>query len=519
MSSKGNYTAFQRLRPTKGLSQDIQRQQNNLLRRRREDRIEENIEYQRDLAKKKADQELVDKYIKPLDNFDSGSKSINEANAKLLMNGQKKMGELLQKLQDSEVGSDQYIEAKLGLESLNKLPEKIKTMYSTRLEQFNKITELAEQGKIHKDEAYQKYVRNYQNQASDLKFGLDDQYSPVVAFLDEDNNVSDTDSYDSVVGGKLAFDATPVIDFEKRSKLVAEEAGQIERTNPVGGGATRYTSNAKKSFINSKAEEYFSIDENGNLTKEAKSAFIQAGIPRNEWTKSRLNNLKNAFIEDTLGRTDESTKTTKTNSRNIGSNDSNEDRVKTKQPVTPTKRTWGEKINLIDAKAKSVGVSNVVLPAIRTKDQNGNERFITDAEVRNYTYTSDGQMIVDVVYQDSKYSTFEEKEKGLFEKLIEQRREAESKKEQAEKNGEEATAENYEEEIKKYNLQLKRLKQGGQNKREAIVIPREDEADVASYFGGINAAKVKAGVLSQTQQKKEDENQGQEVDEYGVPIN
>ena len=505
MAAKGNYAAFKRLKPTDGLSSDIQKQQQFGFKRRQEDRIEEGIEYQRAQAKKKSDRAFYDKHIKPLNNFDTGSKTANEANARLLAKARDEMGRLAQIKDNAEPGSDEYIKATTGLQSIYNLPDKIKTLYSGRMSQYQQAVKAAEQGKIHKDENYEKFVKNYQGQMEDVQLGFDDQYDVAAAFLDEEGNVQDTDSYSSYVNGKLPFEPTPVFNFEKTAQGVADAVGKIKDTDlPDKNGVVSFTNTAKMKPINNSADRLFSMDENGNFKESTKSAFIQAGYKRSEWNEKNMEKLKNAYIDDVRGRIDEEYKDTKASKSKQSSNNSSDNNVKIKQAVTPSKETWGEKVNLIADEAKSVGVSGVEIPALRDIDSSGDKQFITDAKVRNYTYTGDGKMMVDVVYQDVKSSTFESEEEGFFEKLIKSRNDAKDNLEEARQNGDEDQVEYFRGKYAEANLKLKRLKQGGQNVRKTVVIPKEDEADVASYLGGIDNARAKA--FSKPQEKETEGN-------------
>lgn len=497
MAVKGNFTAFQKLRPTDGLSKDIQFQQNAAFKRRQEDRIEEGIDYQRAQAKKKADKELYDKYIVPYDSIDTGSKTLNARNAQLLISGQQKMGELVQVLRNSEVGSGDYINAKMGLENLKLLPEKIKTFENTRIQQHQQIVKLAEEGKIYKNEAYKQYLKNYQDQATDFKLGLDDQYSPVAAYLDENNNVTDTDSLESAVSGKLPFEAVAVYDFDAKSQELADAAGTFEETTQ-DGRTTTTTSNPKMRLINNSAKNLFTVDDDGNYSTVAQAAFIEAGVTNR--TPEKLEELKNAFIQETLSRIDtEKSVTTKTYK---GDNDTDKEATFTER-VKASKSTYGEKVSLIAEGAGSVGVSGITIPALKSFKENGDEFFITDAKVENISYTAEGgQMIANVVYQDSKSSTFERKEKNILQLIAE----SEQKLGVAQAEGDTGAIKKSKKDVEKYNLQLERLKQGGRNTKATVILNREDESFVASRLGGLDAVRGEIFANENNQQEQQEDN-------------
>ena len=512
MAAKGNYAAFKRLKPTDGLSTDIQKQQQFAFKRRQEDRIEENIEYQRAQAKKKSDRDFYDKYVKPYDTFDSKSRTVNEGVGKLLLNGQREMGRQAQIMDNAEIGSDEYLQAKLSLENLYKIPEKIKSFISTRTKQYEKIKKLAEEGKIHETDEVKTYFKNYQNQLANVDLGFDEQYNPVVAFTDENGDgISDTDSFQSLVKGKLPVDATPVIDFESRAKLLSEEVGTKDETTQSGRTTTK-TSKPKMARINQKADQYFSVDEDGNLTREAKSALIQAGYSREkgEWNKQNLNKLKDAFIEDVRSRVDEEFKqTTKIFKPTKGNDSPGKNRVTPTEPVIATPSTYSNFSEIIPEGTLSVGVSQgqIKLPAIRNTSTDSGDEFLSNVTVLNVTYDEEGRMIADVSYEDSKSNTYTAEDLDFIEKQI-------KKEERKMRNAEKGTDEYLEaqEEKERYGLQLDRLKEGAKNVRTDIRVSAEDESKIANYFGGIDELK---NLVKPT---KEETNEP-EVDEYGVPIN
>ena len=507
MAKKGNYAAFQNLQPTQGLSRDIQFWNNDAANRRQEDRINDQMQFQRDESAKKAKRDFYDKNIKPKNNYDTGSSSLNEANARLLAKATDQYLPLLQTLESSDPSSEAYIKAKLGLDSLQQLPERLKSFTERGTQEYNAYLAAVEKGDVWRDVEYEK---RYQNGWEGIKLGLDDQFRPVGAFTDIDNdNVLDVVSMDQYQSGQTSFAPVKRYDFEKVAKTIAGDAGiMADKKITEGGFGTEETEGIKKEFVTLAADRMFTVDGEGKFSAYAISAFVESGISIKEATEDDLLKVKNAFIKDVNLRSDTRKENTIDNSgrtsaakeaRLSGEGGST---VKFTEAVTPSKAVWGS-TNFAPG-AYSVGFtgSGVVLDAVRDGDN-----VITNATVKNSTYDIDDNLVIDISYQDVKSSAFKREEISGLEKIIK------TLEEEKNPDDNETTTKKIDAEIEKFNLQLDRISTGAQNKRKIVTVPIEDKSEVASYFGGIEELEKRIfpdGRLEEEETK---------VDEYGVPIN
>jgi len=508
MAKKGNYAAFQKLQPTQGLSRDIQFWNNDAANRRQEDRINDQMQFQRDESAKKAKRDFYDKNIKPLNNYDTGSSSLNEANARLLAKATDQYLPLLQTLENSDPSSEAYIKAKLGLDNLQQLPEKLLAFTKAGTQEYNAYLAAVEKEDVWRDVEHEK---RYKDGWKSIKLGLDDQFNPVGAFTDiDDDSFLDVVSYDQYQSGQASFTPVKRYNFETIAKTVAEDAGTIEQEKITQFGfGTQETIGIKKEFVTTAADKMFTVDGEGKFSPYAISAFVESGISVQRATEDDLLKVKNAFIQDVNLRSNSTEKNTIDNSG--GTSAAREARlsgeggstVKFTQAVTPSKQVYGSLFENIALGAKSVGFqgSGVVLDAVRDGDE-----VITNATVKNATYDSDDNLIIDISYQDVKSSTFKAEEESLLEKIIKSREIKEATTDKTINNKMDA-------DIKKFNLQLDRLSTGAQNKRKVLTIPIEDQSEVGSYFGGIE--ELNNRIFPDGRPEKEEA----KVDEYGVPIN
>jgi hypothetical protein len=107
---------------------------------------------------------------------------------------------------------------------------------------------------------------------------------------------------------------------------------------------------------------------------------------------------------------------------------------------------------------------------------------ITDATVKNVTYDREGNMMVDISYEDQKSASYRAEQKDFLEELILRKESAQS----------EGVKQEIDKEIKKVGLELDRISTGAKNKRKVVTIPKEDEAAVAGPLGGIETLRSRA---------------------------
>lgn len=499
MAKQGNFAALQRLQPTQGLSQDIQYWNNDARQRRQERRVEDNIEYEREQARKREQAELYDKYVKPGKAYDTGSDSLNEVIARGLSEAREQYLPNLKILEDPNASREDQIKARLRLDNLNKLPEHYQLVTQKYTAEWNAYKEARQSGSAWENPELEK---SFQNGFKTFELGLDDQMQPTVAFVDKDgdgeNDLLGVQTFDQIKQGMPLFDWQKKYNMGSMAQGVAEIVGEIDTTELTdnGFGKSR-VKQAKLEGLRMNAKKLL-YDKEGNPSDVAKSFMKETGI-------KDLNKLEEEFVNLSKTYTNELREENldqgaiNSNRRENRLSSQNENPIKITEPVKPSEEVWGGSYLSIADGARSVGVDGVKLDAVRDGD-----KVITDATVKNVTYDNNGNMLVDVAYQDVKNSTFKAKEESILEQLVKAR-------EAKDATNNPAQQEKFEEEIKKYNLQLDRLSTGAQNKRKVVKIPKEDEAAVANSLGGIDS--IRQRVFPEGEPKK------QEVDEYGVPIN
>lgn len=214
MAQPGTYTAYRQLRPLEGdVSQDIQQQEENGFRRRTLKLAEDKAV--QDKADKEAQrkQDLWDKHVKPLSNYDTGSKTLNEAQGRLILEAQKQYVPLMSTLNNPKATDEEKLNATLKLQNINKLPENLSAMTKSLTERDLAIRKGVQDGTLFANPDYEK---NYQEGYKNKLLALDDNGMPMVAFKDIDGDgKNDLETYDQIQNVVPKYDIQQRFDRDK----------------------------------------------------------------------------------------------------------------------------------------------------------------------------------------------------------------------------------------------------------------------------------------------------------------
>jgi hypothetical protein len=232
MLQQGTYTAYRQLKPLEGdVSQDIQQQEENGFRRRAEKRQEDQIAQQKVDKAAKQKQDLWDKYVKPLSNYDTGSKSLNEIQGRLLLDAQKEYVPLMAVINNPNASDEDKLKATLKLDNINKLPDNLLAMTKTLTERDLTVKKGIAEGKLFPNAEYDK---NFQEGFSNKLLTLDENGMPMIAFKNPDGTTS-LETYDRIQKGVNDYNFKQRFnwdnDLEEASKNV--KAIEVIRDNGV----------------------------------------------------------------------------------------------------------------------------------------------------------------------------------------------------------------------------------------------------------------------------------------------
>lgn len=212
MAAPGTFTAYRQLKPLQGdVSQDIQNQEELGFQRREEKRRVDNAEQlkiDKDAAKKQA---LWDKHVKPLSNYDTGSKSLNEIQGRLLLEAQKEYVPLMSVVNNPNASDEDRLKATLKLENINRLPENLMSMTKSLTERDLAVKKGIAEGRLFSNPDYDK---NYQEGFGNKLLALDENGMPMIAFKNPDGS-TDLETYDQIQNVMKKYDFTQRFDRDK----------------------------------------------------------------------------------------------------------------------------------------------------------------------------------------------------------------------------------------------------------------------------------------------------------------
>ncbi|MBC7845582.1 MAG: hypothetical protein H7Y10_03725 [Flavobacterium sp.] len=299
MAKPGTFTAYRQLRPLEGdVSQDIQQQEENGFTRRsldQADQREKNHQADKEAQRK---QELWDKHVKPLSNYDTGSKTLNEAQGRLIIEAQKQYVPLMSTLNNPKATDEEKLQATLKLQNINKLPENLLSMTKTLTDRDLAIRKGVKDGSLFANPDYEKnYQEGYQNKL----LALDDNGMPMVAFKDlNGDGKNDLETYDQIQNVVPKYDIQQRFDRDK--ELLDASAKLQPVVNGTDNGVVTRTVTAVdptllKAYV---ANQLFEAD-GVTPTAKLKSFAREAGVKFDD-TKG-LQNLSNKFENDIRLRT------------------------------------------------------------------------------------------------------------------------------------------------------------------------------------------------------------------------
>ena len=338
MPQQGTYTAYRQLKPLEGdVSQDIQQQEENGFRRRAEQRQVEQIEQQKVDKAAKQKQDLWEKYVKPLSNYDSGSKSLNEINGRLLLDAQKEYVPLMAVINNPNASDEDRLKATLKLDNINKLPDNLLAMTKSLTERDLTVKKGVAEGKLFDNPDYNK---NFQEGYSNKLLALDENGMPMIAFKNPDGTTG-LETYDHIQKGVQDYNFQQR--FDRDTELLEASKKLLPVVNQTDDGFKKVKTTAVDPTLLS---NYVSnqLFESDGVTPSAKlkSFAREAGVKLDD--AKGLQRLSKQFENDIRLRIKGGTEVT----RNDSALDYQKEKRLSKEPKEESSKTLGaENINKV----------------------------------------------------------------------------------------------------------------------------------------------------------------------------
>ncbi|WP_412464222.1 hypothetical protein [Flavobacterium mekongense] len=422
MATRGTFAAYNKLTPLSGsVTDDLMNQEQLGFQRRAEKRAIDQIAKQEEEKKQAKKEALREKVVKNIRNYDTGSRSLNEVQGKLIQKALNEYGPIIETLENPKATDDEKLRAQLKAQNIANLPENLKLVTDFYTNQDVAYRQGVLNKKLHRNPEYEKI---FQNGFENYVLELDDLGLPVVAFTDKNNDgkidVLDVQDYEQIKRGLPTFNFQPMYDKEN---LVKEAITKIqpEVNQVVQGDRIIKTTSLNDAAVEKHVNDLF-YNADGSPTEVLRSFAISNGVDMND--SKGMNAIKEDFI----------------NSMNLYAKRGRE------ESVNPESRQWAEfnyrknqdaekkqttTFNTVetppiysDAKVtpangyKTVAVSNSKPVPLVQLYVNGKKREITNGTINSYTVTKDKigrrRVYVEMVYQDSKSSTLSQDELAML---------------------------------------------------------------------------------------------------------
>jgi hypothetical protein len=499
MSKKGNFTALQALRPQgAGISRDIQYWNEDGFKRRAEDRLAEQQEFDRAKAKKKEDAAKFEKHFKISDTINKvGSRSLDEKVINFISQNDKKYLDLTTVLSNSEVGSPEYTKALSHKMKLDRSVESLKQTIDNEGEKYKYALSEREKGNIEDNEASRAYFNNFKGDGFiNADFTLDDNYDLITRWGDADGDgQQDYQSAASIAKGELYTKLDRSFNMDAQAELLGAKIKND--TTQTDQSYVRHL----KEMPNDTEVDYLVkntlFDKEGGLTDKAKSFMFKKNIPNTEeGIKQILKDFKEAVMVYAP-----STKDTKTkrDAPQRPSGGGQPDKANSPiNPITPTEKIFGKvAYDLIKGKKDAnVNVNaldftkrEINLPTATTADGEN----ISNAKVEYVTLLPNGDLAVVVNYEENKGSNYTSPRGESWESI--------SGSSEVDPNGNISDTVTDPARIKELNLIISSRRTGTTNKRTTVFLQDGDKESFYANNGGLSDDS-----FLKKKEKKEDNN-------------
>lgn len=232
-------------------------------------------------------------------NYDTGSSSLNEFQAKIIQQGVNRLGEIYKQLNDPSLSEDERIKLEIEAQNIDNLPDNLKVA----TDNFTKIIQDYKEGvnkrSYFQNPEFEKLVLNgFENYVGTLENGL-----PAVGFVDRNNdgtiNNLDVVPYDQLQQGIGNWSFQKQFDLDAMAIDAAKKVGYEDITTDKNFKSVQ-EKKAKISSVESVATNLLQ-NPDGSPTEVALSQMKKMGIAPSEQS---LKQVKDYFMQRVLANTD-----------------------------------------------------------------------------------------------------------------------------------------------------------------------------------------------------------------------
>lgn len=274
--------------------------------KRREDREIAAIDEARKAREQAKKDKLRQRFLDMIpNNYDTGSTSLNQFQAKIINKGVNRLGEISKELDNKNLDENKLIDLEIEAQNISRLPENLKVAtdnFTAKIEDYRKG--IADNVYFRDPDFENKVLSGFENYIG----GLDENGFPVVAFADRnaDGKIDNLDviPYEGLMSGDTPWKFQKQFDLDALAKKTAEKIGYNE-VQTDSRFENHLIKNPSLNALNSITDSLL-VNPDGSPTEVALSELRKRGLQSNE---AGINEIKNIFRNNVLAYTDTIDKT------------------------------------------------------------------------------------------------------------------------------------------------------------------------------------------------------------------
>ncbi|MDM1499070.1 hypothetical protein [Myroides odoratimimus] len=373
-------------------------------------RQEQHLEEQRRDKQFSRDEKLRERLLKTIQNYDTGSSSLNELQSRIIMQAVNRKGEIYNKLRNGNIGDEERIKLEMENMNLDSLPANLKVATQNFTNMNKEYMEGVKSGSLFRNLDFERKVLNgFENYLG----GIDENGFPLVGFKDIDGDGKmDLMPWDNLKDGIGVWDFQPKLNYDQMISEMSKGLGTVKTKDREGYDVI--TEKGIPLDVAQSSAKSLMYDSSGNIKDFTKSRLRELGYDYKDLNEDALKGIERDVTERILNSKDrESLRERDTTSeqgalnraqkeRHHRDNKYKEENTILGEAVDPTKSTWGNHYNTLAKGVKSIPITGKVnLNAISVTEK-GNNKTYSNVTLDNFTYTKDGKMIISGSYPEGK---------------------------------------------------------------------------------------------------------------------
>ncbi|KZE77497.1 hypothetical protein AV926_14070 [Myroides marinus] len=373
-------------------------------------RQEQQLEQQRKDKQFDRDEKLRERLLKSIQNYDTGSSSLNELQSRIIMQAVNRKGEIYNKLRNGNIGDEERIKLEMENMNLDSLPANLKVATQNFTKMNNEYMEGVKNGSLFRNLDFERKVLNgFENYLG----GIDENGFPLVGFKDIDGDGKmDLMPWDNLKDGIGVWEFQPKLNYDEMISKMSKGIGTVKTKDREGYDVI--TEKGIPLDIAQVSAKSLMYDPEGNIKDFTKSRLRELGYDYKNVNEDILKGIERDVTERILNSKDrESLRERDTTSeqgalnraqseRHFRASQVKEEKSGLGEAVEPTKATWGSHYKELAKDVRSIPITGKVsLDAVSVKEQGKNKTY-SNVTIDNYSYTKDGKMVISGSYPEGK---------------------------------------------------------------------------------------------------------------------